>query len=89
MALARYSSLAGPADADDEAGSGLSHITGDNRLPRMVDVSAKKPTLRTAHARTLVHLPECIASLFNDANRDIATPKVRCVARHPLALADS
>jgi len=38
----------------------LSHIDEQNR-PTMVDVSGKKATARTAHARTTVHLPAAIA----------------------------
>jgi len=39
----------------------------------MVDVSDKKITKRTAHARTVIKLPESISNLFK--NGEIATPK--------------
>lgn len=39
--------------------SKLSHVDAENR-PTMVDVSHKKETIREAHARTTVHLPEDI-----------------------------
>lgn len=41
----------------------LSHINEKNQ-PAMVDVSSKKETLRTAHARSEVFLPEVIYSLI-------------------------
>jgi cyclic pyranopterin phosphate synthase len=40
--------------------SKLSHVDEQNR-PTMVDVSAKQATARSAHARTVVHLPVSIA----------------------------
>lgn len=43
----------------------LSHLDDKNR-PRMVDVGAKAPTLRTAHAVTVVHLPAALAVLIRD-----------------------
>ncbi len=42
----------------------LSHIDSQNR-PAMVDVGDKKATDRTAHARTLVRLPEAVAALVS------------------------
>ena len=50
--------------------SELSHIDKRNR-PTMVDVSNKKASDRTAHARTLVDFPAEVASRFADG--DIAT----------------
>ena len=41
----------------------LSHVNNKN-LPQMVDVSEKKVTLRTAHARSEVFLPDAIYSLI-------------------------
>jgi len=52
--------------------SELSHIDKRNR-PTMVDVSNKKASDRTAHARTLVDFPAEVASRFADG--DIATAK--------------
>ena len=52
--------------------SELSHIDKRNR-PTMVDVSNKKASDRTAHARTRVDFPAEIASRFADG--DIATAK--------------
>ena len=52
--------------------SELSHIDKSNR-PTMVDVSRKKASDRTAHARTLVEFPAEVASRFSDG--DIATAK--------------
>ena len=48
----------------------LSHIDEHNR-PTMVDVSDKQPTIRTAHARTMVEFPAEVASRF--AGGDIKT----------------
>jgi len=52
--------------------SKLSHIDKGNR-PTMVDVSHKKATDRTAHARTMVEFPADIASRFSGG--DIETAK--------------
>jgi len=52
--------------------SKLSHIDKGNR-PTMVDVSHKKATDRTAHARTLVEFPADVASRFSGG--DIETAK--------------
>jgi cyclic pyranopterin phosphate synthase len=52
--------------------SKLSHIDKGNR-PTMVDVSHKKASDRTAHARTLVEFPPDVASRF--AGGDITTAK--------------
>mgnify|MGYP000476468218 CR=1 FL=1 len=38
----------------------ITHVDKDGR-PTMVDVSAKAPTLRSAHARSRVHLPSHVA----------------------------
>jgi cyclic pyranopterin phosphate synthase len=38
----------------------ITHVDKDGR-PTMVDVSAKTPTLRSAHARARVHLPSHVA----------------------------
>jgi cyclic pyranopterin phosphate synthase len=38
----------------------ITHVDKDGR-PTMVDVSAKEPSLRTAHARTTVRLPSHVA----------------------------
>ena len=43
----------------------LSHIDEQNN-PRMVDVSGKTVSLRTAHARSVVVLPEAAMALLND-----------------------
>ena len=44
----------------------LSHIDENNR-PNMVDVSGKAATLREAHARSVVNLPEAVlAALEGD-----------------------
>ena len=43
----------------------LSHVN-ENNQPQMVDVSGKQVTLRTAHARTFVSLPEPVVALFAD-----------------------
>jgi len=52
--------------------SKLSHIDERNR-PTMVDVSDKTATQRTAHARTIMHLPaEVVAELDGD---EISTKK--------------
>lgn len=50
----------------------LSHIDSGN-LPTMVDVSHKKPTDRTAHARTIVEFPADVAKRFSGG--DITTAK--------------
>ena len=50
----------------------LSHLDEQNR-PRMVDVGLKAPTLRTAHALAVVHLPAALASLIRD--KEIAGKK--------------
>ena len=52
--------------------SNLSHIDKKNR-PTMVDVSAKKPTVRQAHARAIVEFPAPVANRF--AGGDIDTAK--------------
>ena len=52
--------------------SELSHIDKGNR-PTMVDVSHKKATDRTAHARTMVGFPPDVAGRFSDG--DIETAK--------------
>lgn len=52
--------------------SKLSHIDKGNR-PTMVDVSHKKATDRTAHARTLVEFPADVAGRFSGG--DIETAK--------------
>lgn len=43
----------------------LSHVNSDNQ-PAMVDVSGKTATTRTAHARSVVVVPESVADLFAD-----------------------
>ena len=50
----------------------LSHVNEKNQ-PAMVDVSGKKETLRTAHARSEVFLPEVIYSLIQA--KDIQSKK--------------
>ena len=50
----------------------LTHVDAANR-PTMVDVSHKKPTDRTAHARTIVEFPVDVASRFSGG--DIETAK--------------
>jgi len=57
--------------------SKLSHIDERNR-PTMVDVSDKTATQRTAHARTVIHLPaEVVAELDGD---EISTKKGPVIA---------
>ena len=41
----------------------LSHVNDQNQ-PQMVDVSGKKPSIRTAHARSVVFLPDCLYELI-------------------------
>jgi len=50
----------------------LSHIDENNR-PRIVDVSGKTATKRTAHARCVVSLPESVVAAF--ANGELQTKK--------------
>ena len=50
----------------------LSHVDEANR-PRMVDVADKSVSLRQAHARAVVHLPDEVASAIQ--GDDIQTPK--------------
>jgi len=50
----------------------LSHINEDNQ-PQMVDVSGKSVTLRTAHARAFVRLPNSVVELF--AGSDLQSKK--------------
>jgi cyclic pyranopterin phosphate synthase len=50
----------------------LSHVDDQNR-PRMVDVSGKTPTYRTAHARALVALPREVAAAITGG--ELITPK--------------
>ena len=45
----------------------LSHVNSDNQ-PAMVDVSEKTPTKRTAHARSVVVVPESVAVLFAEGD---------------------
>ena len=66
--------------AERAAGSSFSHLTAAGH-PRMVDVSAKAPTTRTAIARALLSLPQSVrvrltgAGGDSGAARDIVTPK--------------
>jgi len=50
----------------------LSHVD-ENNQPTMVDVSDKRVTSRTAHARALVRLPDAVRAAIHDG--DIATAK--------------
>jgi len=50
----------------------LSHIDDDNR-PTMVDVSDKSVTMRRAHARAIVQLPQDVLDVVRDG--EINTPK--------------
>ena len=50
----------------------LTHVDDTNQ-PRMVDVGAKPPTRRTAHARAIVRLPAEVRAAIN--GNDIAGPK--------------
>ena len=50
----------------------LSHIDGENQ-PTMVDVSDKAVTLRKAHARALVRLPDAVRAAIQDG--EISTAK--------------
>ncbi len=43
---------------------GLTHLSADGQTPRMVDVSNKMPTVRTAVARSEVELPP--AGVFHE-----------------------
>lgn len=52
--------------------SKLSHIDEHNR-PAMVDVSAKQATERTAHARSIVELPDAVLAALDEG--EIATKK--------------
>jgi len=52
--------------------SKLSHVDSDNR-PTMVDVSAKKKTERTAHARSVVRFPAAVSLEFS--GDDLRTAK--------------
>lgn len=45
----------------------LSHVNADNQ-PALVDVSEKAVTRRTAHARSVVVLPEAVVRLFEDGD---------------------
>ena len=45
----------------------LSHVDSNNQ-PAMVDVSEKTPTKRSAHARSVVSLPDEVAALFADGD---------------------
>lgn len=45
----------------------LTHVDSDNQ-PRMVDVSGKAITRRTAHARAVVALPAALAAQFVDGD---------------------
>lgn len=51
---------------------GLTHLDDENQ-PRIVDVSGKAVTERTAHARSVVSLPPEVAALFSDG--DLRGPK--------------
>jgi len=44
----------------------ITHVDKEGR-PTMVDVSGKSPSLRTAHARTRVHLPSNVAEALHAA----------------------
>jgi len=44
----------------------ITHVDKSGR-PTMVDVSGKNPSLRTAHARTRVHLPSHVAEALRSA----------------------
>lgn len=59
--------------------SSLSHIDKKNR-PTMVDVSAKKPTDRQAHARAIVEFPEDVANRFSGGDIDTAKGPVFATA---------
>lgn len=50
----------------------LSHLD-ESGYPRMVDVSHKKETYRTAHARAEIHIPDEVVRLLN--NNEIHTAK--------------
>lgn len=59
--------------------SKLSHIDKKNR-PTMVDVSAKDPSNRTAHARAIVEFPVDIAQRFSGGDIDTAKGPVFATA---------
>lgn len=54
--------------------TGLSHIDATRNEPTMVDVGHKRVTKRTAHAQTLVTLPQNIVDLF-DSPTELQGPK--------------
>lgn len=51
-------------DSPTQGGPTLSHIDSDRNQPTMVDVSAKRITTRTAHARSVVQVPPSLAALM-------------------------
>lgn len=52
--------------------NGFSHLGPDGQ-PRMVDISAKEATVRTAHARAELRIGPALVSAFRDG--DLLTPK--------------
>ncbi len=54
-----------------ESNTNFTHLDHSQR-PRMVDVSGKTPTVRTARARSMVRLPEAVAQRLADGT---ANPK--------------
>jgi len=59
--------------SSENSSNPFSHINSKSNQPAMVDVSDKNISKRTAHARTVIKLPESISNLFK--NGEIATPK--------------
>ncbi len=59
--------------SSSNGGSGLTHIDAGSNNPTMVDVSDKRVTKRTAHARSVVRLPPEVMRCFERG--DIASPK--------------
>lgn len=50
-------------------------IASDDSFPRQVDVANKVATQRSAHARSLVHLPLSVARHFQSESKDIQSAK--------------
>ncbi len=61
--------------------SGLTHVSAETNMPRMVDVGGKPKTARTAIARTLVVLPPVVLAALKGppGSMDLQSKKV-CIA---------
>ncbi|KAF2073968.1 hypothetical protein CYY_004713 [Polysphondylium violaceum] len=54
----------------------FSHVNSTSNMPTMVDVSAKVPTKRTAHARTIVEFPtDVLQQLLGSDRKEISSKK--------------